>query len=67
MNVKVKIFGHIMTYLSNFLFKQELFEKHKCPLVQNSKGLYTMNYPTTTVPSLVIIKQMVHKILSGQC
>ena len=49
-----------------------MIEKHICTLVQISKGLYAYNETihsvvATTVPSLVIIRQMVHYVLSGQC
>ena len=54
--------------------EQEMLEKDKCPLplMQNSQGFAFIQWNilslvATTVPSLVIIKQMVQKIVRGQC
>ena len=54
----VHVINKILKIIS--IVEQEMYEKHN-----GSK--FKKLHITTTVPSLEIIKQMVHKILSGQC
>ena len=40
----VSVFTFHTIEMSHFYAKQEMFEKHKCPLEQNSKGLHILLY-----------------------